>query len=787
MSRTIKIIGMSLVIALGVVFFLPPRDAAATVIGFNAGHIIDDIIFTDSTSMSPQDIQTFLNSKVPACDTWGKKMYNSTLTRAQFAASIGQSPPFTCVRDYVENGLSAAQIIYNAAQAYHISPKVLIVLLQKEQGLITDEWPYASQYRTATGYGCPDTAACDTKYYGFTNQINNASNMFHQIMIASPNWYTPYVVGNNYIQYNPTASCGGTNVFITNRATQALYNYTPYQPNQAALNADWGTAPPCGAYGNRNFYLYFTSWFGAVYSGEAGVFKGDASGAVYVRSGQYKVGIPSMALLQDYGYDPSKIAAISQARVDEIPTPPATTGFSSSIGYLLKTPSDTDIDGGAVYFVTRGQKNVIRSMDQFNAFGFKVSDIRYTSIDFIDAIPSGYPLSDFIQMPDGALMRVASGTRQAIFDMAAYNTLNPNGYYTPVSEAAMAATPGSDPLSSSSVVLKKDSADPIYVYSGGKYYFVPSQEVYDCLGINREQRRSLVTVPTSRISATITAVSNLTCSATINNTNYIFNVNDRYTSDVTTGVSATSTLPTTMSDFVQTYNDRGILKQYVKANGDSTIWTVAANKRKAIPSFNNYSLFGAPAYDTLPASVVNTLAFNGIAFADGALVKVDGQPAVYAISGGSRYIVPSAETFTSNGFSWGKIETYSEAELGAYPRASTRVTPYYVDNSQNLFLLAQGSCYAVPKDFLPAYSLPLTPTAYNKATLRSMDLTSCKPAVKIVKAAYTTSPVYILENGRKLPFASWATLVNYTNSYNPTITPVSDDLLAQYPIGPTLR
>src|SRR5690606_8182666 len=41
-----------------------------------------------------------------------------------------------------------------------------------------------------------------------------------------------------------------------------LYNYTPYQPNAAALSAGWGTAP-CGAYGNRNFYLYFTGWFGS--------------------------------------------------------------------------------------------------------------------------------------------------------------------------------------------------------------------------------------------------------------------------------------------------------------------------------------------------------------------------------------------------------------------------------------------------------------------------------------------------------------------------------------------
>ena len=87
--------------------------------------------------------------------------------------------------------------------------------------------------------------------------------MFRAILNDSPTWYTPYELGNNFIQYNPQSSCGGTVVTIQNRSTQALYNYTPYQPNDAALAAGYSSASPCGAYGNRNFYLYFQDWFGA--------------------------------------------------------------------------------------------------------------------------------------------------------------------------------------------------------------------------------------------------------------------------------------------------------------------------------------------------------------------------------------------------------------------------------------------------------------------------------------------------------------------------------------------
>lgn len=244
---------------------LTNTNASAVIVGFNPGRIIDNEVFTNKTSMSVGDIQMFLNAKVPACDTYGTQMYNSWQTRAQFAATIGQHTPFTCLKDYNENGRSAARIIFDTAQQYQINPQVLLVLLQKEQALVTDSWPYATQYQRATGYRCPDTAPCDSLYFGFSNQLKQAANMFHQIMIASPYWYTPYILGNNFIRYSPTVSCGGSNVYIENRATQALYNYTPYQPNQASLDAGWGSTPSCGAYGNRNFYLYYTNWFGSTY------------------------------------------------------------------------------------------------------------------------------------------------------------------------------------------------------------------------------------------------------------------------------------------------------------------------------------------------------------------------------------------------------------------------------------------------------------------------------------------------------------------------------------------
>jgi len=251
------------------------KTTDATVSGWMAGRIIDDSVFTNKSTMTASQIQTFLNTQVPTCDTYGQQLSefggpdlnsDGKVQRWEWGKYYYNQTVFTCLKNYKENNISAAQIIYNVAQTYSINPRVLLVLLQKEQSLVTDTWPLTNQYLHATGFGCPDTAECDTAYYGFTNQVTMSATMFRKIMDDAPDWYTPYNLGNNYIRYNPNTACGGSTVYIQNRATQALYNYTPYQPNAATLDANWGETVTCGAYGNLNFYRYYTKWFGATTS-----------------------------------------------------------------------------------------------------------------------------------------------------------------------------------------------------------------------------------------------------------------------------------------------------------------------------------------------------------------------------------------------------------------------------------------------------------------------------------------------------------------------------------------
>ncbi len=238
-----------------------PRAAlTADLSTFNPGYIISDGQFFNASSMTQAQIQAFIQSKAPSCRSG-----------------------YTCLKDWVDTSRtvaadamcgayqggyseSASQIIFKVAQACGINPQVILVTLQKEQGLVTSTAPSTWAYTVAMGQGCPDTSACNTLYYGFFNQVYGAAWQFKRY--ANPpgtsqyfTWYAPGQTWN--VLYNPNRGCGSAPVYIQNQATADLYYYTPYQPNPAALSAGYGTGDGCSSYGNRNFFNYYSDWFGS--------------------------------------------------------------------------------------------------------------------------------------------------------------------------------------------------------------------------------------------------------------------------------------------------------------------------------------------------------------------------------------------------------------------------------------------------------------------------------------------------------------------------------------------
>lgn len=230
---------------------------AAPVVGFDPGTIIDDALFFDAGAMSAAQIQTFLDQK-NRC-TNGRCLNTSTASISSRAAVVSYRTGNRVCNAIAGGTMPISELIYRVQVACGISAKAILVTLEKEQSLVTGRAPTERNFTYAMGANCPDTAPCDPAYSGIGPQILAGTTSLKNYSAGAFSRQP----GVHWIGYSPTASCGGTNVNVTNYATAALYNYTPYQPNASALAAGYGLGDACGSYGNRNFYNFYKDWFGA--------------------------------------------------------------------------------------------------------------------------------------------------------------------------------------------------------------------------------------------------------------------------------------------------------------------------------------------------------------------------------------------------------------------------------------------------------------------------------------------------------------------------------------------
>jgi len=329
-------------------FVTPAAPAqAAPVVGFNAANIISDSLFYNGNAMSASEVQSFLNARVTRCtigdpgraagSAWGNTKIASKCLRNFTVSTTSKAANEYCAAYAGVSGETSAQIIAKVGKACGISQKVLLVMLEKEQSLVQDTWPTVRQFDVAMGYACPDSgpnnsANCNSEYFGFFNQVYRAAWQLKRYK-ALPNNYRYKPFQSNSIQWHPNTGCGTSNVTIANYATAALYIYTPYRPNQAALNAGWGTGNSCSSYGNRNFYLFYTGWFGST---QGYTVSGDIAAYWNARGGEQSV----------YGYPASN----SSLRSTKFPKGAWVQSFSGGvITTEMNTGKTVGIPFGRVY------------------------------------------------------------------------------------------------------------------------------------------------------------------------------------------------------------------------------------------------------------------------------------------------------------------------------------------------------------------------------------------------------------------------------------------------------
>ena len=164
---------------------------------------------------------------------------------------------------------TAAELIWDASKQSGLNPQVILVTLNKEQGLITaktdpNDPSLQKALDHAMGFDCPDSTGCGNLFPGFYYQLfgNNDSDNNRYLgaakslmkSFAYPNGRGPVYasavshVGDTIILDNTMGGYEGItpqqSVTIANSATAALYRYTPHVFN-----------------GNYNFWRYFIAWF----------------------------------------------------------------------------------------------------------------------------------------------------------------------------------------------------------------------------------------------------------------------------------------------------------------------------------------------------------------------------------------------------------------------------------------------------------------------------------------------------------------------------------------------
>lgn len=302
-------------------------------------------------------------------------------------------------------------------------------MLQKEQSLVTDDWPWQNQYRSAMGYGCPDTAPCDAQYYGFFNQVYQGARQLKRYA-ANPNLFNYAVGRTSYVQYQANApQCGGTNLTMQTAATAALYNYTPYQPNPAALNNLYGSGDSCSAYGNRNFWRLYRDWFGVTYAYDTDVAHPNGTvisggGKVYLIDNNQKKHIKTPSIFTSYGYQWDRVKA---ATTGDMALPDGPIIDNLAPGTVFSTQNSPvyvmDINGGML-------KKQHISLNAFNALGYRwdqvlsvppneVTNLTIPGILETGLHPSGSVISN---QSEGKVYLVDNGSRRWIQGPVAFSS-----------------------------------------------------------------------------------------------------------------------------------------------------------------------------------------------------------------------------------------------------------------------------------------------------------------------------------------------------------------------------
>lgn len=359
---------------------------------------------------------------------------------------------------------AATDIVWNASLEFDVNPKVLAVLLQREQSLVEDDRPSQDQLDWAMGYAVCDSCGKNDpmiqKYRGFGPQVYYAAKRIRESYLddlaGRGTTLSGYGVG-------VPAVVDGVSVTPQSLATAVLYTYTPH------------------LHGNQNFVRIWNRWFVPTYPNGTLLESLEDGTRWLMQNGRRRPVLSRAALFSRVGNRPAVF--VTAEALQTFAEGPALQFPNYT---LVRTPDQT------VYLLVDDLKRPFASLQAVRKFGYAEDDIVDVEADDLAGYADGTALS--VSAPDpnlrllqdkktGGVYAVRDGVKRPVISRgilkAAFGTLS----ITPVARTVLDALPtGTPALFPDGTLVMKDGGKDVYVIDGGKRRHVVDERAFLAYG-----------------------------------------------------------------------------------------------------------------------------------------------------------------------------------------------------------------------------------------------------------------------------------------------------------------
>ncbi|MFM7014323.1 MAG: LysM peptidoglycan-binding domain-containing protein [Actinomycetota bacterium] len=724
------------VVVVGIIAIPSERDSAEALNGsmFNPGLIISDSVFYDFGTMSVSDIQRFLDSKAGNCTTDPARpgcIKNFRLDTPAVAGSEGRCSPLPA-----KTNVSAAEAIFDVARACGINPRVILVTLQKEQSLITLGDPDKSRYDRAMGYNCPDTAPCAVDSLGFFNQIYKGAGQlkYYSNPIGPFTWLVP---GKTISRpYHPKSTCGSQSFLLENKATAALYYYTPYVPNQAALDNLYGTGDSCSSYGNRNFWRFYSDWFGSPVAGGFLLKSAKTETFLIVDEVKYRVADPELlASLSPLG----PVGTVSKIYLDSFPT----------IGDI--TPLVRNGNNDRYFFIDAGKRLRFESCDQVAAYGLSCDQAVTLTSSQLSALDLGGALTNTVLGESGDRYLIESGTlREVLNDASLASAGLTLSTPSPIRRAALSYLPVGKPIAQNLSLVANRTSGELGIVNEDTFYAIDAATAKDVDFSIWFQGAGSSLAATSIASLTAGPKIQSIVADETGNQYLLSKTGKRLIQDTANWIKNPPVLPQAILDAITAVEGDLIAPAVVRSTEKTELFLVTAGELRPIATEDRATVRSSlpnPTIHRIAPSALSQMTKGSRVIPPGAVVTISNTSKTFLVDGLNRlYRIPSTSQRQALGLPASRV--VPKSALASYARSGAISGMKVICGGVN-YLAVAGKYVTASDDIFSHF--PLATRSLDKGTCATLELTTIKGSRFIVTP---DAKYFLVQDGLKRPLTS---------------------------------